>query len=53
MSANASQITSQSLDCLFNGSFWLTPNEMLKRIITGHLIGESTGHRWIPLTKGQ
>ena len=27
--------------------------ESSKVLITGPLCGESTGHRWIPLTKGQ
>ena len=39
----------QLLDRLFS----ITIKKTSKLIITGHLWGESTGHQWISLTKGQ
>ena len=42
-----------SLNCLFNHLFRLTATKILKLSITGPSRGESTGNRWIPLTKGQ
>ena len=38
---------------MFNNSFRLTTKKTWKFSNTGPLWGESTGHQWIPLTKGQ
>ena len=42
----------RQLDCLFNRLFRLTSNKHETRV-TDRLWRESTGDRWIPLTKGQ
>ena len=39
--------------CLFYSFLKLNWETKLKQSITGPLWGESTGHQWIPLTKGQ
>ena len=41
------------LDCWLNSFFRLITETTPKLCITGPLWGESTGHRWIPHTKGQ
>ena len=43
----------QPFDYWLNWLFRLTSKEISKIRITGPFWGESTGHRWIPLTKGQ
>ena len=44
---------SRQLGRLFSRFFWLTWSESSKICITGPVWRESTGDRWIPLTKGQ
>ena len=46
-------MSNQEIHCLFNSLFRLTTKETTKLPITGPLRGESSGHRSIPLTKGQ
>ena len=46
-------LTHLPLHCLFSSLHRLTSKETSKLYITGPLWGESTGDRWIPLTKGQ
>ena len=54
MMSNEHQCVSnyRQLKCLFC-SLYRQQNESSKTPITGFLWGESTGKRWIPLTKGQ
>ena len=48
-----SEIIGKLDGCIFNALFRLTIKTSPKLSITGPLWGESTGDRWIPLTKGQ
>ena len=43
----------QPRDCLFNHSFRRRSKKTSKLHVTGLCVGEFTGERWIPLTKGQ
>ena len=53
MKAAASQITNQSTVVVFLNSLFGLNKKVSKFRIIGPLWEESTGHRWIPLTKGQ